>query len=227
MKQSFFAKAIGTISIAVTTAGLGMLVNAQRVHADDTMSKAEVGLRIAPVPLNLAGKDQTLVGLGSFIVNSVADCNGCHTASPQTEYLPTGNPYFLGHPTKAVNPATYLGGGQDFGMISAPPSPDIVTRNLTPDKHGLPAGLTYGQFNTEITTGRDLSHVHPNCSSTVTTNCFPLGAGLPPFNGNLLQIMPWPAFQNMSDQELQAIYTYLSTIPCLEGGPCQPPERCQ
>ena len=218
---------MGVVTIAGAAVGISMLFDAPKVHAEDEASKAQIGLRIAPVRLNLGGKDANLVGLGSYLVNSVADCNGCHTASPQTEYLPNGNPYFLGHPTKMVNPATYLGGGQDFGMISAPPSPDIVSRNITPDKNGLPAGLTYAQFHQEITTGRDLSNAHPNCSATVTTNCFPLGAGLPPVNGNLLQVMPWPAFQDMTEQDLQAIYAYLTTVPCLEGGPGQPPGRCQ
>ena len=36
-------------------------------------------------------------------------------------------------------------------------------------------------------------------------------------DGNLLQIMPWPVFNNLSDQDLLAIYTYLSAIPCITG----------
>lgn len=67
-----------------------------------------------------------MVGLGSQIVNVVADCNGCHTHDPATEFLPTGNPYlrkppqgpFLG--SKQINRATYLGGGQDFGVFPSP-----------------------------------------------------------------------------------------------------------
>ena len=228
MKSRFFVRAAGIVAVTSVTLITGMLVSSPGVYAaDDEQAKVQLGFKIAPVPLNLAGQDVSLVGLGSFLVNSVADCNGCHTNSPQTEYLPNGNPYFMGHPTKLVNPATYLGGGQDFGMISAPPSPEIITRNITPDKNRKPAGLTYDQFLTEIRTGIDLSHAHPNCSATITTNCFPQGTGLPPFNGNLLQIMPWPAFQDMTAHDLQAIYAYLTTIPCLEGGPGQPPNRCQ
>ena len=33
---------------------------------------------IAPVPVNLEGKDWALVGLGSYLVNSTG-CNDCHT----------------------------------------------------------------------------------------------------------------------------------------------------
>jgi hypothetical protein len=50
---------------------------------------------------------------------------------------------------------------------------------------------------------------------------------LAPFDGDKLQIMRWPSFQNMTDRQLTAIYTYLSTVPCLEGGPGEPSPRCQ
>ena len=36
-------------------------------------------------------------------------------------------------------------------------------------------------------------------------------------DGNLLQVMPWPVFNNMSTQDLYAIYIYLSAIPCITG----------
>jgi hypothetical protein len=29
-----------------------------------------------------------------------------------------------------------------------------------------------------------------------------------------LQVMPWPKLQNMTDRQLTAIWTYLSTVPC-------------
>ena len=40
------------------------------------------GFEIAPVPLNLEGKDRDLVGLGSYFVNAVGGCNDCHTNPP-------------------------------------------------------------------------------------------------------------------------------------------------
>jgi hypothetical protein len=33
--------------------------------------------------------------------------------------------------------------------------------------------------------------------------------------GPLLQVMPWPTYQNLSDRDLLAIYTYLSAIPAI------------
>jgi hypothetical protein len=99
----------------------------------------------------------------------------------------------------------------------------IVSRNLTPDKTGLPeGGNTLAQFMQIMRTGVDLDSAHPNCDTTHTTNCL-----MPPFNGAVLQVMPWPQFQSMTDHQLIAIYTYLSTIPCVEGGPGEPPVRCK
>ena len=38
----------------------------------------------------------------------------------------------------------------------------------------------------------------------------------PPLNGAVLQVMPWPNFQNMTDRQITAIYTFLSAIPCID-----------
>ena len=35
----------------------------------------------------------------------------------------------------------------------------------------------------------------------------------------VLQVMPWPVYRNMSDNDLRAIYEYLTSIPCVEGTP--------
>jgi hypothetical protein len=238
MKPGQGLKALGTTLIFAGAAIAGMLINSPRGKADDgeegNDSRIERGFAIAPVPLNLEGKNRALVGLGSYIVNAQADCNGCHGTGPATEFVRGGNPYF-GQPEK-VNPATYLGGGRDFGPISGPPSPHIIARNLTPStKTGLPEGdHTFPEFLEILRTGKDFDHLHPNCSMTVTTNCFP---AVPPFDGDLLQIMPWPIYQHMTDHDIRAIYEYLKAIPCIQGNypgpvgvqaniPAEPADRC-
>jgi hypothetical protein len=119
-----------------------------------------------------------------------------------------------------VNTTTYLGGGRNFGQIgpivSSTVPPNIVSRNLTPDKTGLPeGGAEFGEFFDSIRKGIDHDKLHPNCNgTTITTNCFP-----PPFNGDLLQVMPWPAYQDWTDRDLVAIYEYLKAIPCIPGTP--------
>jgi hypothetical protein len=168
------------------------------VGGDDSESKIQRGFAIAPVPLNLAGKNRALVGLGSYIVNASGDCNGCH-AGPAGEFSPGGDP-FQGEP-KHINPDSYLAGGtQLFG-------PFFIPRNLTPDKTGLPeGGASFEEFRDIMRTGVDPDQAHPQF-------------------GPLLQVMPWPNFQNMTDNDLRAIYEYLSAIPCLEGDPGLPDPR--
>jgi len=217
---------VATAFVAIIAAG--MLSSSRRVKAhDDDDERDEVrihrGFEIAPVSLDLVGKNPSLVGLGSYLVNAVADCNGCHSAGTATEYAVGGNPYFDQKPA-IVNPKTYLGGGRDFGQFPGPgPFPDIISRNLTPDKTGrAEGGNTFEQFKTIMRTGTDMDKVHPTCTGGPDGNCIP-----PPFDGSLLQIMPWPVHQNMTDHDLRAIYEYLSSIPCLEGGPGEPANRCQ
>ncbi len=186
---------------------------------DQDQRKIRIGLEIAPVPLNFERKDRELVGLGSYIVNAQADCNGCHSQGPATEYLGPGNPYLLSPPhgpytgTQHVNPATYLGGGRDFGPFGSKLElTHLYSRNLTPDKTGRPeGGHTFEEFLTIMRTGKDYDQVHPNCTGAPDGNCL-----LPPFNGDVLQVMPWPVHQNMTEQDLRAIYEYLSAIPCID-----------
>jgi hypothetical protein len=219
MTQRQSLKTIGTgTALAALVLG-GMLIAPRRGQAsgnvgNDDESRIQQGLAIAPVKLNLDGKDRALVGLGSYIVNAQVDCNGCHTSAPlnnpSLEWLPGGVPYFGQHPT-VVNPQYYLGGGQHFTLI--PGFPDIISRNLTPDKTGRPeGGHTFDEFLTILRTGKDFDHLHPTCTGAPNGKCLP-----PPFDGDLLQIMPWPSFQNMTDHDIRAIYEYLSAIPCIEG----------
>jgi len=63
-----------TMFAAIVAAG--MLVKSPSVHAqndgDDQDSRIEQGFAIAPVPLNLEGKNRALGGLVSYLVNVVA-----------------------------------------------------------------------------------------------------------------------------------------------------------
>ena len=156
------------------------------------------GFQITPVKLNLKGKDLALVGLGSYNVNAKGGCNDCHTAPP---FAAGGDP-FLGEP-KQVNEARYLAGGVPFGPPDDPNTP--VSRNLTPRAStGLPAGLTWQQFRTTMRTGADLKQRPPSAPSA---------------DHDLLQVMPWPVYQDMTDRDLRAIYEYLRAIPSLPSTP--------
>ncbi|MEO5897005.1 MAG: cytochrome C [Vicinamibacterales bacterium] len=175
------------VSVAVKTQGRG---NSANSNNDNDSSKIQIGFTIAPVPLNMAGKNPALVGLGSYIVNSQADCAGCHSTPT---YAPGGDPH-LGQPEQ-ISVSSYLSGGGDlFGPF--------VPRNLTPNAAGRPANLTLQEFLQVINTGVDLKHRAPFVPSAAN---------------DLLQVMPWPLYSKMTDREKVAIYEYLSAIPCLPG----------
>ena len=177
---------------ASTLAGLAafgvMRAQAPGARAEDDSSESRIrqGFAIAPVPLAAGRRNGALVGLGSYIVNATG-CVDCHTSPP---FALGGNPY-LGEPKK-INAAAYLGGGAAYGPF--------ISRNLTPDKSGRPAGSTLEEFVATMRTGIDRKHAHPQF-------------------GPFIQVMPWPFYQSMTDQDLRAIYEYLSAIPCVDGEP--------
>ena len=198
--------------------------------AQDEKLAIQIGYAVAPFTLNTTGLDSDLVGLGSYIVNVTGDCNGCHSAGPQSEFMTNGNPYTRLAPNgpysgvTQTNTATYLGGGRDFGGFPTPASPlHIISRNLTPDASGKPEGHTLEEFITIIRTGVDMDQRHPNCTGAPNSSCTPF-----PFDGSKLQVMRWPSFRHMTDRQLTAVYEYLSAIPCIQGAdPNEPPNRCQ
>ena len=149
------------------------------------------GFRIAPVDLKLRGRDLALVGLGSYIVNAQGACNDCHTNPP---FAAGGDP-FAGEPEQ-INADGYLAGGTPLGPF--------VSRNLTPDDHGRPAGLTLQEFILVIRTGADLKELPPP---------------VPAPGNDLLQVMPWPVYNKMVTRDLKAIYEYLKSIPSRPGYP--------
>jgi len=151
--------------------------------------RARLGFALAPVPLDMVGMDPVQVGLGSYLVNSVAACSECHTNPP---YVVGGDP-FMGQP-RQVNTANYLAGGKPFG-------PGIFSRNITPSlDNGLPAGMDFDTFEAAMREGR-------NASCAGEDSCPPL------------QSMPWPVYANLSASDLRAIYAYLSVIPHAEPAP--------
>ena len=162
---------------------------------DELEREVEIGFRISPVKLNLKDKDPERVGLGSYIVNAQGGCNDCHTCP---SYAPKHNPFpppFGVSGDGQINGENYLAGGIAFGP---PPPVGVVSANLTPDSTGKPGGLTLEQFEIALRTGHD-----------------PLD---PKFG--LLAVMPWPYFRHMTNQDLEAIYAFLSAIPSATPGSC-------
>ena len=134
--------------VAILAISMGFLTATVISRADDTSdgtsnaTRVRIGFAIAPVALNLRGKNRELVGLGSYIVNAQGGCNDCHT---YPSFAPGGNP-FVGEP-EVINSEQYLTGGRQFGPFTS--------ANLTPDQYGRPAGLTFWEFKNVIRTGLD------------------------------------------------------------------------
>lgn len=177
--------ALAAFAVVMSTSPTPVLSQSNGKGDDISESVIKRGFEIVPegLQLNLRGKNRALVGLGSYNVNAPGGCNDCHTNPP---YAPGGDP-FAGEPEQ-INVPCYLSGGTAFGPFTS--------RNLTPDANGLPAGLTLEEFLHVLRTGED------------TTSPFN-----PPFDGGLLQVMPWPVYGKMTDRDLKAIYEFLSAIP--------------
>ncbi len=133
-------KFVGTSCLVAV---LGLTLSGSVLGDDDAdAARIRIGYQIAPVTLDLPGKNRALVGLGSYIMNAQGGCNDCHT---HPSYAPGGNP-FAGEP-QLINADQYLTGGRQFGPFTS--------RNLTPDQFGRPAGLTFAEFKNIIRTGAE------------------------------------------------------------------------
>ncbi len=66
----------------------------------------------------------------------------------------------------------------------------FLSANITPDEDGLPHGLTFQEFKTVMRTGHD-----------------------PDEPGEILQVMPWPIYGEMTDRDLKAVYEFLRSTP--------------
>ena len=178
---------VAAVALASAALAAGTAVR-QDDDQNDSQSRIRRGFAIAPVVLDLRGKNRELVGLGSYIVNAQGACNDCHTCPP---FTPDHDPYTGGD--GVPNAANYLAGGTAFGPF--------VSRNITPDASGKPAGLTRDEFIELLRKGHD-----------------------PDNPGELLQVMPWPVYGRMVTRDLAAVYEYLRSIPHAETSPeCTPP----
>src|SRR5580700_260095 len=136
---------VRSLSFAFTLSTAVMICGISYAGDDDNRISpfpVQQGFAISPVKLNLAGKDPLTVGWGSYLVNAVGDCSGCHSFPQYLEKggpgsnPAAGDPYEgkpttqsnSGHLVANFNVSHYMSGGQCFGPFMA--------RNLTPDKYG-------------------------------------------------------------------------------------------
>jgi len=97
-----------------------------------------------------------------------------------------------------------------YGRNLTPGCPVTISPCINPLPEG---GTTFAEFLSIFRTGHDFDNAHPACPTLGVEGC--IDTDKSPANPSLLQIMPWPIFGKMSDDDLRAIYEYLNAIPCI------------
>ncbi len=207
-----------------------------------TAQRIAAGYAASPVPMDLTGKDPLQVGIGAYIVNTVGVCNHCHSANQYYKAgFPittsdhsgqTGNPYFLPAPLGPyafpvtqrrdggalfqIDTTTFVAGGQNFGSVDS--------KNLTPTVNASPTsyapylavyaegGIDWITYWAVLHNGVDIDQLFSQCGSGGPPG--PNGCAKSPTNAALLQVMPWPTVRQLTDSDLNAVWQYLSAIPC-------------
>jgi mono/diheme cytochrome c family protein len=151
----------------------------------------------APAPAEPAAPAVNPVERGAYLVNAMG-CNDCHT------------PWKMGPNGPEPEMTRFLSGHPEGSVITRPPglteqwnasaSADFTawvgpwgmsfTANLTPDQNTGLGIWTEEMFVTAIREGKHMGTSRPI---------------LPP--------MPWPAFRNLNDEDLKAMFAYLKSLP--------------
>ena len=161
-------------------------------------------LVLAHVPVMSRAQDEdlaALVALGDYLV-TVVGCSDCHTPltmgsngpEPDMSRMLSGHPQDLAIEAPAQMAKPWGFAGTLTNTAWSGPWGVSFTANLTPDPEtGVLRDYTAEQFIEAMRTGR-----HKGQGRQI----------LPP--------MPWPAFGQMTDDDLQAIYAYLQQIPPIQ-----------
>jgi len=148
----FWRQLTSAVALAIAMAASGAAYADSNKDGIDP-ARVQQGFDASPIPkekLNFKGKDPYLVGLGAYLVNSGADCNGCHTFP---RFLrPGGTP----RPTSG-SPATTNFTGNVNGLGSNPSfgNPYLDTVSTTSD------GFEPLNGQLKANTNADLSQTSP------------------------------------------------------------------
>jgi hypothetical protein len=139
---------------------------------------------------------------GKYLVNGIG-CNDCHTPLKMGANGPEPDMSRMlsGHPEqyRITNPAAAPAGEWQSGFVGAPTSTAFsgpwgvsFAANLTPDQNTGLGIWTEGMFIKALRTGKHFGVSRPI---------------LPP--------MPWQNFSKLTDDDLEAIWAYLRTVPAI------------
>lgn len=147
------------------------------------------------------GPDSAPVERGRYLV-TITGCNDCHTPfklgarGPE----PDLSKQLSGHPAEAELPAPpaavgpWIWSGAATNTAFAGPWGVSFARNLTPDAETGLGSWTFERFERSMRQGRHLGQ---------------------PDQRPVLPPMPWPAYANLTDDDLAAIWAYLRSVPAI------------
>lgn len=152
------------------------------------------------------------VARGKYIVSTSA-CHDCHTpfkptadggAEPDMTRMLSGHPQdLLMPPAPTLPPGPWLMTAAGTNTAWAGPWGVSFTANLTSDPETGLGKWTVRNFKDTIRSGRHFGRGRPI---------------LPP--------MPWPVYRNLTDEDLEAVFAYLQTVPPIRNkvpAPIPPP----
>jgi len=160
-------------------------------------------IALAVFPLALAGAasaaDPAQVARGKYLV-TIAGCNDCHTPwkvgdkgpEPDMTRMLSGHPESMALPPAPKPEGPWVVSAAATNTAWSGPWGVSYTANLTPDKDTGLGTWTQRNFTETIRTGRHMGRGRPI---------------LPP--------MPIPMYKHFTDTDLEAIFSYLGTIPAI------------
>ena len=144
--------------------------------------------RFADATAGLGAEERRLVGRGSYLVNSISDCGNCHTDGNGDGGFDSG----LLPGSFNVNVEAYMAGGVNIGVFSGFSFP-VLSRNLTPHP-GSGLRKTQEEFEQIMRWGVDFKRP-----------------------GGSLRVEPhFPAEFRFSEDDLKAVYAFLTAIPAID-----------
>jgi mono/diheme cytochrome c family protein len=161
-----------------------------------TAAGGEAASKAGPAKAAPGSKSGGSVARGEYLVNAMG-CHDCHTPAkmgangpePDMSHSLGGHPSSLAVPPPPAATGPWVGSVTDSFTAWSGPWGVSYTANLTPDKATGLGEWTEQQFVDTIRTGRRQ------------------GRGR-----EILPPMPWPAFKNLNDADLKAIFAYLRTV---------------
>jgi mono/diheme cytochrome c family protein len=178
---------------------------ARTLMAVSLFSTAAAGVARAEGAQSAADKKK--IARGQYLV-MVGGCNDCHTPlkmgpkgpEPDMTRMLSGHPEALVMPpSPKLPPGPWLVSVAATLTSWSGPWGTSFTANLTPDKETGLGKWTVRTFKETLRTGRDMGHGRPI---------------LPP--------MPWFNYGKMTDEDLDAVFAYLQSIPPIKNRVPQP-----